>query len=226
MNGISALFIDADNTSASLSEKIFDELSIYESMNIRRAFGNWKSHLLNGWEAVLYKHAITPVQQFALTQGKNASDIALVIDAMDVLYREAVDTFCIVSSDCDFTPLAVRLRSAGKSVIGLGSSTTCQSFIDSCTSFILLETNIEKSAAIVDKDGVNPTLISVILRAIDEIKNKAGWASLSKVGTITHKELSFDIKNEGFTKFSLLVENIPELELGYTGTTTWVRRVE
>ena len=134
-----ALLIDADNAPASKIEFIMSELASHGVVNIRRAYGNWKKRSLAGWETVLHENAIQPVQHFDLVKGKNATDMALLIEAMDILYTKDVDTFCLVSSDCDFTPLVLRLRADGKQVIGFGGQNTPEPFINGCTRFLYLE---------------------------------------------------------------------------------------
>jgi len=134
-----ALLIDADNSPASKIEEILDELAKYGVINIRRAFGNWKSPHLKGWEAVLHDYAIQPMQQFAYTKGKGATDAAMIIDAMDLLYTKDLDGFCIVSSDSDFTPLVMRIRANGLKVFGFGEKKTPEPFVNACSKFLCLE---------------------------------------------------------------------------------------
>ena len=133
-----ALFIDADNAPAAKIDIILSELARYGVVNIRRAYGNWKSPCIKPWEDVLHEYAIQPIQQFDLTKGKNATDIALVIDAMDILYTKDVDVICLVSSDCDFTPLVTRALADGKLVIGFGERKTPMAFVNSCSKFLFL----------------------------------------------------------------------------------------
>lgn len=134
-----ALLIDADNSPAGKIEEILDELAKYGVINIRRAFGNWKSPHLKGWEAVLHDYAIQPMQQFAYTKGKGATDAAMIIDAMDLLYTKDLDGFCIVSSDSDFTPLVMRIRADGLKVFGFGEKKTPEPFVNACSKFLYLE---------------------------------------------------------------------------------------
>ncbi len=142
-----ALLIDADNSPASKIEEILDELAKYGVINIRRAFGNWKSPHLKGWEAVLHDYAIQPMQQFAYTKGKGATDAAMIIDAMDLLYTKDLDGFCIVSSDSDFTPLVMRIRANGLKVFGFGEKKTPEPFVNACSKFLYLENLGEPEAA-------------------------------------------------------------------------------
>ncbi|MBD8088720.1 NYN domain-containing protein [Pseudomonas fluorescens] len=134
-----AMFIDADNAPKGHIGEVLDELCNHGMVSIRRAFGNWKKQALDSWVPVLHQHAIQPVQVFDLIKGKNASDIAMVCDAMDVLYNKPVDVFCLVSSDSDFTPLVMKLRSEGKQVIGVGERKAASPFVDACTFFIYLD---------------------------------------------------------------------------------------
>src|SRR3954447_22339960 len=134
-----AVLIDADNTSAKLIGEMFEELAGYGTLTVKRAYGDWTNPHLNGWRDVLLGNAISPQQQFAYTYGKNATDSALIIDAMDLLYSGNVEGFAIVSSDSDFTPLATRLRESGKRVIGVGRRTTPKAFVEACERFLFLE---------------------------------------------------------------------------------------
>jgi uncharacterized LabA/DUF88 family protein len=134
-----ALLIDADNSPANKIEEIIDELAKYGVINIRRAYGNWKSQGLKSWEAVLHDYAIQPIQQFAYTKGKNATDSAMIIDAMDLLYTQKLDGFCLASSDSDFTPLVMRIRANGLKVFGFGEQKTPEPFVNACSKFLYLE---------------------------------------------------------------------------------------
>jgi len=156
-----ALLIDADNSPASKIEEILDELAKYGVINIRRAFGNWKSPHLKSWENVLHDYAIQPMQQFAYTKGKDATDMAMIIDAMDLLYTKNLNGFCIVSSDSDFTPLVMRIRANGLKVFGFGEKKTPDPFVNACSKFLYLEnlgasappdTSIETKAAVVSPE--------------------------------------------------------------------------
>ncbi|MGB8166469.1 MAG: NYN domain-containing protein [Chthoniobacteraceae bacterium] len=147
--------IDADNAPAAKIEFIIAELATYGAVNIRRAYGNWKKSELSEWEKVLHEYAIQPVQHFDLVKGKNATDMALVIGAMDILYTKSIGTFGIVSSDCDFTPLVVRLKEEGKRVIGFGGQKTPAPFANSCTRFLVLDEN-PKAREVRQKKAANP----------------------------------------------------------------------
>ncbi len=134
-----AMLIDADNARATHFEGIMAEMSKYGTVIVKRAYGDWTTTNLNSWKKVLHEHAIQPIQQFAYTRGKNATDSAMIIDAMDLMYTEKFDGFCIVSSDCDFTRLATRLREAGMHVIGMGEKKTPRPFVTACDKFIYVE---------------------------------------------------------------------------------------
>lgn len=134
-----ALLIDADNCPAAKIEEIIDELAKYGVINIRRAYGNWNNPCLNSWAAILHDYAIQPIQQFAYTKGKNATDAAMIIDAMDLLYTQKLDGFCLASSDSDFTPLVMRIRANGLKVLGFGEQKTPGPFVNACSKFLYLE---------------------------------------------------------------------------------------
>ena len=144
---IITLLIDADNSPAKSVQFILSELARHGKVNIRRAYGNWTSTNLKGWEAMLHEHAIQPIQQYDLTKGKNATDIAMTIDAMDMLYTKKVDAFCLVTSDCDFTPLAMRILSEGRSVIGFGERKVPEAFVNACSTFLFLDDEEKESCA-------------------------------------------------------------------------------
>jgi uncharacterized protein (TIGR00288 family) len=211
-----ALLIDADNSPARSVQKIFSELARHGKVNIRKAYGNWTSSNLKGWEAVLQDHAIQPIQQYDLTKGKNATDLAMAIDAMDILYTKQVDAFCIVSSDCDFTPLATRILSDGKSVIGFGERKTPSVFVNACSTFLYLddeeiEKPIPKQAAEVLR--CDTKLMNLLRDAISSTENEDGWAKLSRVGTHISNHASFDPRNYGYSRLSDLVNAIGLFEL-------------
>lgn len=160
-----ALLIDADNSPASKIDEIIDELAKYGVINIRRAYGNWKSTTLKSWENVLHDYAIQPIQQFDYSKGKNATDIAMAIDAMDLLYTQRLNGFCLASSDCDFTPLVMRLRASGVKVFGFGEKKTPEPFVNACSKFLYLE-----------QLGVAETLPEIVIpesRAATDLAQKA-----------------------------------------------------
>jgi uncharacterized protein (TIGR00288 family) len=212
-----ALFIDADNAPASKIDIILSELAKYGVVNIRKAYGNWKSPCLKSWEDVLHEYAIQPIQQFDLVKGKNATDIALVIDAMDILYTKDFDTICLVSSDCDFTPLVTRSLADGKFVIGFGERKAPAAFVNSCSKFLFLnETHkAEEASSIKNTPSIksDTKLINMLRQAIESSEEDNGWAALASVGTHIANHASFDPRNYGFKKLSDLFSAIDLFEL-------------
>ncbi|MGY2138910.1 NYN domain-containing protein [Pseudomonas reactans] len=202
-----AVLIDADNASSTVVKELLEEAAKYGTATIKRAYGDWTTQHLVGWKNHLHKHAIQPIQQFAYTQGKNSTDSAFIIDAMDLLYAGNVDGFCIVSSDSDFTRLATRLREAGKRVYGLGERKTPEAFISACDKFIFFEVLKKPSqdTAPVAIDNL-PDLKEILTQAIGEKARDHGWAALSAVGSyISRNHASFDARNYGFAKLGALV---------------------
>ncbi len=210
-----ALLIDADNSPSNSIQQILTELASHGKVNIRRAYGNWVSNNLNGWQAIIQDYAIQPIQQFDLTKGKNATDIALTIDAMDILYTKNADAFCIVTSDCDFTPLVTRILSEGKYVIGFGQRKTPSAFVNACSTFLYLDVEDKEK----NNDGYNQKLkanlklIMLLRNAIATTKQEDGWSQLSRVGTLISNHASFDSRNYGYSRLSDLLESIDVFEL-------------
>jgi uncharacterized protein (TIGR00288 family) len=222
-----ALFIDADNAPAAKIDIIISDLARYGVVNIRRAYGNWKSPCIKPWEDVLHEYAIQPIQQFDLTKGKNASDIALVIDAMDILYTKDVDIICLVSSDCDFTPLVTRALADGKLVIGFGERKAPMAFVNSCSTFLFLD-DIDTGLKTVEtqKPSIksDTKLINMLRQAIEASEDNDGWANLGPIGKHISNHASFDHRNYGFKKLSDLFSAIDLFEMKQThGSVTWVR---
>lgn len=200
-----AVLIDADNASAALLAELLEEVAKFGTATIKRAYGDWTTQNLTGWKAKLHRHAIQPIQQFAYTQGKNATDSALIIDAMDLLYAGNVDGFCLVSSDSDFTRLATRLREAGKVVYGLGERKTPEAFIAACDKFVFFEVLAKTADAPIQVSNV-PKLKDVLGNAVRETARDNGWAHLGAVGNLLVKTYpSFDARNYGFKKLGELV---------------------
>lgn len=210
-----ALLIDADNSPSNSIQQILTELASHGKVNIRRAYGNWVSNNLNGWKAIIQDYAIQPIQQFDLTKGKNATDIALTIDAMDILYTKNADAFCIVTSDCDFTPLVTRILSEGKYVIGFGQRKTPSAFVNACSTFLYLDDEDRER----NNDGYNQKLksnlklIMLLRNAIATTKQEDGWSQLSRVGTLISNHASFDSRNYGYSQLSDLLKSIDVFEL-------------
>jgi len=210
-----AVLIDADNTSAKLIVEMFEELASYGTITVKRAYGDWTNPHLNGWREVLLANAISPQQQFAYTYGKNATDSALIIDAMDLLYSGNVEGFAIVSSDSDFTPLATRLRESGKRVIGVGQRKTPKAFVEACERFVFLEVLAGDGGAGEEvKDDQPRPIQSVLIKALNKVDaDDEDWASLSTVAShLNRTDPSFDPRSYGFAKLSDLVKAQPFVE--------------
>jgi uncharacterized protein (TIGR00288 family) len=214
-----AVLIDADNTSPKLITEMFEELASYGTITVKRAYGDWTSPHLNGWRSILLSNAISPQQQFAYTYGKNATDSALIIDAMDLLYSGNVEGFAIVSSDSDFTPLATRLRESGKRVIGVGRRTTPKPFVEACERFVFLEvlggdSEAPEQATESAKDDQPRPVQSVLTKALNKVDtDDEDWASLSALGNhLNRTDPSFDARSYGFGKLSDLVKAQPYIE--------------
>ncbi len=208
-----ALIIDCDNAKADAIYGIMEELSKYGETNIRRAYGNWKG--TNPWEKVLHPFAIQPVQQFPYTRGKNATDLAMTIDAMEILFTENVDLFAIVSSDSDFTPLAMKLRAKSKQVIGFGEEKTPQPFIDSCNTFTYIDKfkepteNDDSTSTLekIDKNKLrgNTKIMKAIREAINEKSDDDGWAESSAISQQINQLVRLSPRSFGYTKWAQLI---------------------
>jgi uncharacterized protein (TIGR00288 family) len=213
-----AVLVDADNTSSRLIKEMLEELASYGTITVKRAYGDWTNPHLNGWREVLLGNAISPRQQFAYTSGKNATDSALIIDAMDLLYSGNVQGFAIVSSDSDFTPLATRLRESGMRVIGVGQRRTPKAFVEACERFVFLEVLSDSAAAAQAtepaKDDQPRPIQSVLTKALNKVDtDDEDWASLSALGNhLNRTDPSFDSRNYGFGKLSELVKAQPFME--------------
>lgn len=211
-----ALFIDADNAPASKFENVLSEVAKYGVVTIRKAYGNWKSPTLKSWEDLLHEYAIQPVQQYDLTKGKNASDIALVIDAMDVMYTKDIDVMCFVSSDSDFTPMVTRALAEGKMVLGFGERKTPSPFVNACSKFLFLDQpeTVESANNTKPKNIKSDTkLINLLRQAIEANEDEDGWAPLGPVGSNISNRTSFDCRNYGFKNLSSLFKAVDLFEL-------------
>lgn len=210
-----ALFIDADNAPASKFEDVLSEVANYGVVTIRKAYGNWKSPTLKAWEDLLHEYAIQPIQQYDLTKGKNASDIALVIDAMDVMYTKQIDVMCFVSSDCDFTPMVTRALAEGKVVLGFGERKTPSAFVNACSKFLFLDQEKEVTKTAVKPKNIksDTKLIHLLRQAIEATEDEDGWAALGPVGANISNKTSFDTRNYGFKNLSGLFKAIDLFEL-------------
>jgi len=219
-----AVLIDGDNITSAYVTEMMGEIAKYGNPTIKRIYGDWTSPHLSKWKNLLLQNAITPIQQYAYTSGKNATDSAMIIDAMDILYGEKVDGFCLVSSDSDFTKLATRLREAGMQVIGIGEKKTPNPFIVSCDKFIYIEIlrkNSEKKESVNQKDNskdsvdkITPKVVKLISTTITDLSDEDGWAFLGDVGSLLQKKQpNFDSRNYGFDKLTPLIISIGKFEV-------------
>jgi uncharacterized LabA/DUF88 family protein len=218
-----AVLIDADNTQPAIIEGLLDEVAKYGVASVKRIYGDWTSTNLRSWKDRLLEYAIQPIQQFSYTTGKNATDSAMIIDAMDLLYSEKLDGFCIVSSDSDFTRLAARLRESGRTVYGFGQKKTPRAFVSVCDKFIYTEILLEQEendedesrpAARPRKDfKVDRKLLKLLRDSVDDLADESGWAYLGSVGQkITNRSSEFDSRNFGFRKLGDMFRAIPQFE--------------
>jgi uncharacterized LabA/DUF88 family protein len=215
-----AVLIDADNAPAAIIDGLFAEIAKYGLASVKRIYGDWTQPRLASWKKVLLDYSITPVQQFGYTTGKNATDSALIIDAMDLLYTRRFSGFCLVSSDSDFTRLAARIREEGLAVLGFGEQKTPGAFVSACDKFIyteLLRGPAKPSAALQVTEKApaslddSTSLITLISGAIDDVSDESGWANLGAVGsTLTKLRPSFDPRLHGHKKLSALVRSLPQ----------------
>lgn len=217
-----AVFIDADNAPAKMIDFILSELAKFGVVNIRKAYGNWKNPCIKGWEDALFEYAIQPVQQFDLTKGKNATDMAMTIDAMDTLYTKHMDIFCIVSSDGDFTPLVTRILSEGKTVFGFGERKAPMAFVNACSKFLYLE-ELTKPGSPKEENSTgratgkdlksDSKLMNLLRNAIDAGQDDDGWVHLASIGSHISNQASFDSRNYGYKKLGDLIRAIDLFEL-------------
>jgi uncharacterized LabA/DUF88 family protein len=211
-----AVLIDADNSQYSIIEGLLDEIANYGVASVKRIYGDWTDTKLKGWKASLLEHGIHPMQQFAYTTGKNATDSAMIIDAMDLLYTKNFDGFCIVSSDSDFTRLASRIREAGLLVYGFGERKTPKAFMAACDKFIYTE-NLRSDkvveAPVVKKPQKDTRLNALLRRAVEDTADEAGWSYLGLIGqNLVNKSPDFDPRNYGYRKLGELIESTGEFE--------------
>ncbi|WP_040266634.1 NYN domain-containing protein [Pseudomonas rhodesiae] len=226
-----AVLIDADNAPAAIVEALFEEIAKYGVASVKRIYGDWTGPQLGGWKKVLLDHSIQPIQQFAYTKGKNATDSSLIIDAMDLLYTRRFDGFCLVSSDSDFTRLASRLREEGLTVYGFGEQKTPKPFVAACDKFVYIELLREDALPLPTSDlsGTSATSASesgeatqteplkkpkapvgFIAKILDDIADEDGWAHLGALGAnITKLRPDFDPRTHGYKKLSDLIKGYP-----------------
>jgi uncharacterized LabA/DUF88 family protein len=227
-----ALLIDADNSPASKISLILNELSTFGETNVRRAYGNWKKNELKGWEEQLHEHAIRPMQQFDYSKGKNASDMAMVIDALDLLYTDGPEAYGIVSSDSDFTPLVMHLRAKGAAVYGFGARRTPEPFVNACSRFLFLDDlraevgdaddspeaerapSLRKTPAELRQDR---KLVTLLRNAVQAAADDEGWARVNAVRQQIGNQASFDQRNYGYSTLTKLLAAIDLFELADEG---------
>ncbi len=223
-----AVLIDADNVPYANVKEMFEEIAKYGTPTFKRIYADWTKPTVSGWKKVLLENAITPIQQYSYSSGKNASDSALIIDAMDILYTGKVDGFCIVSSDSDFTRLATRLREAGMKVIGIGEKKTLNPFITACDKFIYLEIlkpepEEQNETAAPGKppkakketlNKIDKQIIKLFKDSISDLADENGWAYLGDLGNLLlKKKPDFDSRNYGFTKMLPFIRSMNQFEI-------------
>jgi uncharacterized protein (TIGR00288 family) len=222
-----ALLIDADNASPDSLDPVLTVLAELGAVNIRRAYGNWSKASLKGWSGLTHRYAIEPQQQFDVTKGKNATDMKMTIDAMDLMFSGKVDGFGIMSSDSDFAPLVMRIKQDGLPVYGFGRTATPEAFREACTRFIDVQQLLKPLAAAPEAGvQVNPDLIALLAAAIAESKrDDKGFASLGEVGNRANNRSSFDARSYGFSRLSDLLKSLPNFQTENRDGNLYVRRV-
>ncbi len=226
-----AVLIDADNVPYSNVKEMFEEIAKYGTPTFKRIYADWTKSTVSGWKNVLLENAITPIQQYSYSSGKNATDSALIIDAMDILYTGKVDGFCIVSSDSDFTRLATRLREAGMKVIGIGEKKTLNPFITACDKFIYIEILKTEMVSLTGRDHkraskngktsvhkplskIDPEIIKLFADSITDLADENGWTFLGELGNLMlKKKPDFDPRNYGYSKMLPLIRSINKFEI-------------
>ncbi len=218
-----AVLIDGDNIPSRYIKEMMEEITKYGTPTIKRIYGDWTKPHLAKWKNLLLENAINPIQQYSYTTGKNATDSAMIIDAMDILYSGKVNGFCLVSSDSDFTKLATRLREAGVNVIGIGEKKTPDPFIVACDKFIYLEILHKENGteegskgkqSKQDVDKVTPKVLRLLRQSVNDVADEDGWAFLGDVGSmILKKQPNFDSRNFGFDKLTPLFKSTRQFEI-------------
>ena len=226
-----AVLIDADNVPYANIKEMLEEIAKYGTPTFKRIYADWTKPTVSGWKTVLLENAITPIQQYSYTTGKNATDSAMIIDAMDILYSNRVDGFCIVSSDSDFTRLATRLREAGMKVIGIGEKKTLNAFITACDKFIYIEIlkpqtshqeesttkKVSKKTVAIKNEPLsqmNPRIIKLFSGSINDLADENGWTFLGDLGNLMlKKKPDFDSRNYGFPKLLPLIKSMDSIEI-------------
>ena len=219
-----AVLIDAENISIKYIKVVLDEISNYGIATYKRAYGDWTNPVLKGWREEVLKNSITPMQTYSYTQGKNSTDSAMIIDAMDILYSGKVDGFCIVSSDSDFTRLASRLREAGMLVIGMGEKKTVEAFRTSCTMFKYLEVlSADDDQSDISREDVEDSILKIL---IDNEANDRETTVGELGNKLSNRHADFDVRNYGYSKLSKFLESIKGLTLTSHGNSITVTRKE
>lgn len=223
-----AVLIDADNISPALCEALIQEVAKYGAASVKRAYGDWTTPQLSSWKPMLHEYAISPMQQFSYTTGKNSTDSSMIIDAMDLLYAEKFDGFCLVTSDSDFTRLATRIRESGLVVYGFGEKKTPDSLQAACDKFVFLEALSVPSGETQSADNGKPAtkekksrkqlnqdtkLINLLRGAVEAVSDDDGWANISAVGAHIANQSSFDSRNYGYRKLTTLIETTGLFEI-------------
>lgn len=215
-----AVLIDADNAQPAITESLLAEIAKYGTAHVKRIYGDWTLPQLRGWKEILLQHSIQPIQQFGYTKGKNSTDSALIIDAMDLLFSGRFDGFCLVSSDSDFTKLAARIRESGLSVYGFGERKTPEPFVAACDKFIYTEVlrssdeKTRKSTKPINLLKQDTKLVNLVRNAIEASSDESGWAHLAPVGSYMAKQSpEFDPRNYGFQKLGELMRAMKLFEI-------------
>ncbi len=230
-----ALLIDCDNVSHNAIEGVLEELAKYGMVNIRHAHGDWNNPLLSSWVNKLHPNAIRPMQQFAYTKGKNATDSAMIIDAMDLLYSNHVDAFALMTSDSDFTPLVLRILENGLPVYGFGEQKTPQPFVNACSPFIYTENLLpeeednEKPHGPVKKTKnqlrKDTTLVKLLRTAVEQTSDDDGWAHMGHIGSYVSHNSSFSAINYGYKKLSELIKVSELFEMKKNGSAIYIKDI-
>ncbi len=235
-----ALLIDCDNVSHNSIEGVLEELAKYGMVNVRHAHGDWNNPSLSGWIDKLHPHAIRPMQQFAYTKGKNATDAAMIIDAMDLLYSENIDAFALMTSDSDFTPLVLRILESGLPVYGFGEKKTPQPFVDACSPFIYTENLVveqeEKTGSLQEPERNKKTkaslrrdtsLVKLLRTAVEQTSEDDGWAHMSRVAHYISNNSSFSSINYGYKKLGDLIKasELFDVDMRNNGSAMYIKDV-
>lgn len=228
-----AVLIDADNVPYANIKEMLQEIAKYGIPTFKRIYADWTKPTVSGWKSILLENAITPIQQYSYSTGKNSSDSALIIDAMDILYTEKVDGFCIISSDSDFTRLVIRLREAGMFVIGMGEKKTLTPFITACDKFIYIEilknpivlqsSNVSndqsKNSAVTSIETVDANMKKLLCNSVSDLSDEDGWTFLGNLGSfILKKKPDFDTRNYGFDKMLKFIKSLDLFEIDERAT--------